>query len=225
MKAIRGNCAPLFIWYVDLDASADIRAARHVLSAAEQLKADRFRFDRDRNRYVMGRAALRQILAGHLGCSPSDLYFAYGTHGKPFLMGSSPMIDFNVAHSGAEAVIALTHNAAIGVDIEIARRIPDVTALASEVFSPIERREFDGAADPSRAFLNGWTRKEAYLKAIGIGCSVPLTEVTVSLSGRPALLATAVNDSLSDWNLTDLPHPRAIVAVALGPALGNSQTN
>jgi len=93
------------------------------------------------------------------------------------------------------------------------------------VFSDVERRELKLARDPVSAFLNGWTRKEAYVKALGMGLTARLREITVSLSDRAALFATGLRDqSASYWRLLSVPHPRAVVARALGPRLDSATT-
>jgi len=136
------------------------------------------------------------------------------------LDGARGHLEFNLAHCGGDAVIALTDCAAIGVDIELLQPVPDVESLARLVFSDVERRELELAPDPVSAFLNGWTRKEAYVKALGLGLTAPLTEIIVSLSERAALLSTGLpGQSASNWRLLNVPHPRAVVAVALGPHL------
>jgi len=184
--------ASLDLWYVDLDVSAETPGCfSHWLSDDE--------LDR-------------------LGCPPAAVRLAYGRNGKPMLAGGRGHLEFNLAHCGGDAVIALTECAAIGVDIELLRPVPDVESLARLVFSEVERRELELAPDPVSAFLNGWTRKEAYVKALGLGLTAPLTEIIVSLSGTAALLSTGLRgQSASDWRLLNVPHPRAVVAVALGP--------
>ena len=211
--------APLDLWYVDLDVSADAPDCfRHWLSDDELGRAERFHSDLDRARYVVGRIALRRVLADRLGCSPAAVRFSYGRNGKPMLEGGRGHLEFNLAHCGGDAVIALTECAAIGVDIELLRPVADVESLARLVFSEVERRELELAPDPVSAFLNGWTRKEAYVKALGLGLTAPLTQIIVSLSGRAALLSTGLRgQSASNWRLLNVPHPRAVVAVALGP--------
>jgi 4'-phosphopantetheinyl transferase len=213
----------LDLWYVDLDVSADaISSFRHWLSHDELARAERFHSDLHRARYIVGRAALRRVLADRLGCSPAAIRFSYGTNGKPMLEGGR--IEFSLAHSEGDAVIALADGAAIGVDIELLRPIPDVESLARLVFSDSERRELELASDPVWAFLNGWTRKEAYVKALGLGLTAPLTEITVSLSGSAALFSTGLPDqSVSNWRLLNVPHPRAVVALALGPRLDSTR--
>ncbi|PYT77928.1 MAG: 4'-phosphopantetheinyl transferase [Acidobacteria bacterium] len=211
----------LDLWYVDLDVRADgVRRFREWLSCDELAKAERFHSDLDRARYIVGRAALRGVLAAGLDCSPAAIRFSYGTNGKPKLEGGHGGVDFNLAHSGGDAVIAVADGAAVGVDIELFRPIADVESLARLVFSDVERRALALAPDPVSAFLNGWTRKEAYVKALGLGLTAPLMEITVSLSERAKLLSTGLPDqSVSTWRLLNVPHPRAIVALALGPGL------
>ena len=211
----------LDVWSISLDMSADVLSCfRHWLSDDEVAKAERFHSDLHRARYIAARAALRRLLADRVGCSPATIRFSYGTNGKPMLESGRGHVEFNLAHSGGEAVIALADGASIGVDIEFLRPIDDVESLARLVFSDAERRELKLAPDPVTAFLNGWTRKEAYVKALGLGLTAPLTEITVSLSRKAALFSTGLgNQSVPNWRLLDVPHPRAIVALALGPRL------
>lgn len=223
---VGASYSSLDVRYVNLDVSADaLSCFRHWLSDDEVAKAERFHSDLDRARYIVGRATLRHVLAERLGCSPAAIRFSYGGNGKPMLEGNWGHVQFNLAHSGGDAVIALAGRAAIGVDIELVRPIADVELLARLVFSDAERRELELAADPVSAFLNGWTRKEAYVKALGLGLTAPLTEITVSLSGRAALFSAGLRDqSVSNWRLLNVPHPRAVVALALGPLSASSRT-
>lgn len=228
MTSIRvgDSSTSLDLWYVDLDVSAGaLSCFRHWLSDEELAKAARFHSELHRSRYIVGRAALRRVLADRLGCSPAAIRLSYGTNGKPMLEGGRGHVEFNLAHTEGEAVIALASSAAIGVDIEILRPIADVELLAHLVFSEVERRELELAPDPVSAFLNGWTRKEAYVKALGLGLTAPLREITVSLSGRAELLSTGLrNQPVSNWRLLSAPHPRAVVALALGPRLAGART-
>jgi len=223
---VGASYASLDLWYVDLDVTADALSwFRHWLSDDELAKAERFCWHRDRARYIVGRGALRCVIADQLGCSPAEIRFSYGGNGKPTLEGSRRHIEFNVAHSEGDAVIALADEAAIGVDIEHLRPIADLESLARLVFSDAERRELELAPEPVLAFLNGWTRKEAYVKALGLGLTAPLREITVSLSSRPELFSTGLRDqSASHWRLLNVPHPRAIVALALGPRPDSATT-
>lgn len=210
--------------YVDLDVTADaLSCFRQWLSNDELARAECFHSALGRARYISGRAALRRVLAEQLGCSPAAIRLSHGRAGKPILEGGRGHLDFNIAHSGGEAVIALANNAAVGVDIELLRPIADVESLARLVFSDVELRELELAPDPALAFLKGWTRKEAYVKALGLGLTAPLRDITVSLSGRAALCSTGFPDqSPSNWRLWNVPHPHAVVALALGPRLDSA---
>lgn len=228
MTSVRfgASYASLDLWCVDLDVTADaLSCLRQWLSDDELVRAQRFHSDLNRARYIVGRATLRCVLAERLGCSPAAIRLSYGANGKPMLEGGRGHVEFNLAHSGGDAVIALADHVAVGVDIELLRPIADVGSLAHLVFSDVERRELELAPDPVSAFLNGWTRKEAYVKALGLGLAAPLNEITVSLSARAALLSTGLRDqSASNWRLLNVPHPRAVVALALGPCLGSAGT-
>jgi 4'-phosphopantetheinyl transferase len=220
------TCTCLGLWYVDLDMTAGALSwFRRWLSSDELARAERLRSDLARARYIAGRAALRRVLGHWLGCSPADIPIAYGTNGKPMLDGGRGNVDFSLAHSEGDAVIALAVGAAVGVDIELLRPLADVESLAQLAFSDVERRELEIAPDPVSAFLHGWTRKEAYVKALGLGLGAPLKDITVSLSDRAKLLSTGLQDqSVSDWRLLNVPHPRALVAMALGPPLAGART-
>ena len=111
----------LDLWYVGLDVTADISSFRHWLSDGELVRAERFHFGLHRARYIVGRAALRFVLANRLGCSPAAVRFSYGRNGKPMLESGQGNIEFNLAHSGGDAVIAVAGGVAIGVDIELLR--------------------------------------------------------------------------------------------------------
>lgn len=216
----------LDLWYVDLDVTARaLSCLRRWLSYDELARAERFHLDLDQTRFIAGRAALRSVLADRLGCSPAVVRFSYGRNGKPMLEGRLGHVEFNLAHSGGDAVIAVADGAAVGVDIELLRPIDDVQSLARLVFSDAELRELELSPDPAKAFLNGWTRKEAYVKALGLGLTVPLKEITVSLSDSAALRSTGLLDqAVSNWRLLNVPHPRAVVALALGPRLDSGKT-
>ena len=197
--------ASLDLWYVDLDVSAGARGSfRHWLSDDELGRAERFHSDLDRSRYVVGRIALRRVLADRLGCSPAAVRFSYGRNGKPMLEGARGHLEFNLAHSGGDAVIALTECAAVGVDIELLRPVPDVESLARLVFSDAERRELELARDPVSAFLNGWTRKEAYVKALGLGLNPPRRKRKFAFC-TPAARPTSAFTAMTHNPLESLP--------------------
>jgi 4'-phosphopantetheinyl transferase len=175
-----------------LDVGRDcVRALTALLSEAERQRAGRFAFDRDRRRFIVARARLRQLLAARLGVAPESVELAYGTHGKPALARRSTDSDlrFNVSHSEEVAVYAFAAGREVGIDVEVVHAITDADDIAARSFS---RRENEAylALDPRDkplGFFNCWTRKEAFIKALGDGLSHPLDRFEVSLTpGEPA---------------------------------------
>lgn len=174
--------APFEMWLLDLlDPPAPKRLS--VLSAAEHERAKRFVFERDRRRYLAAHVGLRNLLASRTGRPAVALVFEEGPFGKPALPG--PMgCAFNMSHSEDVALVAIADKEVgeIGVDVEMLRAMPDAAALARQNFSASEIAELAATPqDQSLAFLLGWTRKEACLKAIGSGLSIPPNIFTAGL--------------------------------------------
>lgn len=171
MRAVQCH-GPARVWWVPLDGR-DPAADWSALSLDEHQRARSFVFDLDRQRHVASHAALREVLARHLGRHPVSLRFVAGPNGKPRL-AEPDRPHFNLSHSQGGALIALSAGPEVGVDLEAARDMDDVAALAARVFTPAEQAQWARTPKPlrSRAFLSGWTRKEACLKAIGSGLSV-----------------------------------------------------
>jgi len=175
---------------LDLEPEA-VRASAALLSDAERQRASRFVFDRDRRRFIVARARLRRSLAARLSVRPESVELVYGAHGKPRLARHCPTSDlhFNVSHAEDVAVYAFSHGREIGVDIESVRVIHDTEDIAARFFS---HREYEAylalePRDRPLGFFNCWTRKEAYVKALGDGLSHPLDCFDVTLApGEPA---------------------------------------
>jgi 4'-phosphopantetheinyl transferase len=180
------------LWTARLEASEDNFArAFSWLSPDEVERADRFRFDRHRSGFVLGRAVLRALLASYLRIAPREASFTYGPKGKPALAGAG--LFFNVSNSGDLAACAFTLDCEIGVDIEQSRRLVEIEGIARRFFALEEVTELMGLAEGRRraAFFNCWTRKEAYIKAVGDGLSVPLDSFRVTLEpGVPARMVS-----------------------------------
>ncbi len=141
------------------------------LSEDEKERAARFHFEIDRHRFVACRAVLREILGAELGISPGDVKFSYGAQGKPTLNHKTDL-RFNLSHSEGLALIALSDEAEIGVDLEQIRPERATSDVARAVFTDAEQAELVGP-DRVERFFQLWTRKEAYLKAIGQGFASP----------------------------------------------------
>lgn len=193
---------------------------RATLSREELNRAGRFHFATDHRRFVTGRGVLREILGHHLSVPPARVEFSYGPHGKPELGGSlAGRLFFNVAHSQAVAVFAVTRQGEIGVDVEFKRPIPQLPQLAAIVFSPEEAREWRALppAERPRAFFDGWTRKEAFLKGRGEGLGTPPGACHVSLRRpRPDELWEVLDEgrAATGWLLASISDAHYAIAVA-----------
>jgi 4'-phosphopantetheinyl transferase len=212
------NCFDIRVWTAQLDDLPPVDATEDILDEQEQQRARRFYDALHRRRFVAGRVQLRSLLAAHLKTEPSQVRFRYGEHGKPELVDSS--LRFNVSHSENTAVFAIGENIPLGVDVEILRPLADAEALAKRYFSLAEQRDFAlcPAEQKSTAFLTLWTRKEAYIKAIGEGLSHPLDAFDVTVGrDEPARVCAVRNGAWSpaDWRLFDLDIPGAAGTLAL----------
>jgi 4'-phosphopantetheinyl transferase len=175
-KTLRLNTGDVHLWRARLDLGPScIRRLRSLLSPDEMSRADRFRSAVDSNRFIAGRAQLREILAQCIQCEPTSLRFEYGPQGKPSLVGMTrEPLQFNLAHSRGLALIAVCQGSEVGVDVEYTARDLDCDELARQVFSPGELTQFERVSvisDRKSMFFKCWTRKEAFLKAIGVGLS------------------------------------------------------
>ncbi|MBD1914195.1 MULTISPECIES: 4'-phosphopantetheinyl transferase superfamily protein [unclassified Leptolyngbya] len=152
------------------------------LSADELQRAARFRFERDRDRFITGRGFLRQILGAYLNRPPESLQFDYGKYGKPSLVNASG-IQFNLTHSEDWALYAIAL-IPVGIDLEAMRPVPQMESIVQRYFSPQEQKTFSALPerDQALAFFRAWTCKEAYLKATGHGLTLPLNQIDVELT-------------------------------------------
>lgn len=176
-------------WVVDLALPPDrIESCVSWLDSAERDRAARFLRPADRARYVVSHAALRWILADALGQAPTDIRFTAGPGGKPILVGQS--VAFNLSHSGQRALIGVTAGPAIGVDVEAIRPLPEALRIARAHFAADEAAILAGLPGETvgTAFFGLWTRKEAVVKALGTGLSLPLDRFSVSVPPAPPRL-------------------------------------
>ena len=175
------------IWLIWLDRESP-RTNQLVrwLSADEKARSERFRFPKDRDRFVVCRAALRDILGARLGVSPAEICFDYGEYGRPTLRGntgdSGP--HFNVAHCRGLGCVAVARDRNVGVDVEAVRRLNDLDLMIRKTLAPSEQRHIAGlpASDRLRTYFRYWTLKEALLKVVGVGLQCPLREIELDLS-------------------------------------------
>jgi 4'-phosphopantetheinyl transferase len=164
-----------------LDAPADeVRALLASLSADEKERAGRFRFERDRRRFIVARGRLRQQLGERLGVAPEAVELAYGRNGKPCLKRNG--CHFSVSHSDEVALLAFSKASEIGVDVEAIRPIREADTIAEQFFSPREKQAYSELPLGERllGFLHCWTRKEALVKGLGEGLSLPLEQFDIA---------------------------------------------
>lgn len=195
------------------------------LSQDESERAARFHFPADRDRFIIAHGCLRDVLSRYLHCQPLELSFSIGEYGKPAL-NSDAGIDFNLAHSGDYILIAIAHRRRVGVDVERIRKGISSSAIAQQYFSKVEVAELQELPIEEReiAFFTCWTRKEAYIKAQGMGLTLPLESFDVSLApNEPAILRATrpYSDEASRWTLYSLqidPLYEAAIAVENMPS-------
>ena len=210
------------VWTAWLKSSSLAEEFPSILSKDENVRADRFYFQRDRDHFILARGFLRIILSHYVDLLPSQLQFSYGRYGKPFLAPSwnSENLHFNISHSGDLGMFAFARGIEIGVDVEQMRPEPVEDEVAERFFSKTEVTAFRSVPQREReiAFFNCWTRKEAYIKAKGAGLSIKLDEFSVSLipGEPPVLLQTSFDPDPSRWKLHSLlPAPGYVGALAI----------
>lgn len=201
------------IWRVSLNKPGKTVADCEAILTQDEIKrADRFHFDRDRRRYIVKQASLRIILGEfYLDCEPRSLKFGTSQYGKPYLTGDcdGENLCFNMSDSNELALIAFTSNSKVGIDVEFMRAVPDASEIAARSFSKAENIAFQALpqAKKQEAFFNCWTRKEAFIKAIGKGLSDPLDRFEVSLEpGKTVRLISIKGDpqKADEWSLISM---------------------
>jgi 4'-phosphopantetheinyl transferase len=205
------NQDDIHVWLIHLAPPAERLAALNaLLSEDERRRAAAYKFAHLRQKYIAAHGVLRELLARYAGQSPTDIHFSQGAHGKPYLSNSH--LQFNVSHAGELALCAVADGRAVGIDIELIRPMDDLDSVAERFFSAQERmalRELDEEIKV-RAFFACWTRKEAYIKAIGLGLAQPLDAFDVAVTpGKPAALLRVEGDpdAPARWAMFDLPAP------------------
>jgi 4'-phosphopantetheinyl transferase len=182
---VDANAVEVVVTRVDADAEGVV-AANSLLSTEERQRASRFSFDRDRRRFIVARGWLRELLGMRLGVRPRAVQLAYGRRGKPALAGphAGSGLRFNVSHCAGVAAYAFAHDREIGVDIEAVRAMPGAEDIAARAFSRRESEAYHalGTGERPLGFFNCWTRKEAFVKALGEGLYYPLDRFDVSLT-------------------------------------------
>lgn len=195
------------VWRAAIDGVQHLPQLEATLTDDERTRAYRFHFQRDRERYIAARGHLRALLSRYLDRPASDFRFTYSSYGKPALVGGD--LQFNVSHSNQLALFAFSLRSEMGVDVEYIRADFGTLDIAENYFSAHEQAALGAmpAARQTDGFFTFWTRKEAYIKAIGEGLSMPLAEFDVSHDEPARLIANRRTPSeVERWSMFTL-HP------------------
>jgi 4'-phosphopantetheinyl transferase len=221
-----GRASTLDVWRVrHADGAQAPASARSLLSPAELERAGRYHRDVHRQRFLAVHAALREILGAALGVAPCAVAYEIGPHGKPRLAGAGGL-HFNLSDTEGCALIALSTHGPLGVDVERHRGDRSLADVAERFFSEAEVRALRALEPGQRTagFYRVWTRKEAYVKALGAGLSLGLSTFDVSIDPGPGarLLATRPDPAEAGrWRLFDLdvgPEHSAALVVHAAPS-------
>jgi 4'-phosphopantetheinyl transferase len=201
------------LWRVALNPSGESVADFEAILAPDEIKrADRFRFERGRRRYVVKQALLRIILSEfYLDCRPVEIRFGTNRHGKPHLKRpfNGNRFFFNTSDSDELALFAFARNAMIGIDVECLRAVSDAAKIAAQTFCRAENLALHCLPPHQKqaAFFNCWTRKEAFIKALGKGLSYPLNRFEVSIAPGEAARLISIEDDFKEadkWSLASM---------------------
>jgi 4'-phosphopantetheinyl transferase len=212
------------IWRVSLDVTVSYqKRLKSILSVDENLRAKKYHFLSDRNRFIVARGALRIILGFYLNMKPDKLQFSYGPYEKPELVDQPDghLLHFNVSHSHGLGLCAVTQGRKLGVDLEKIHSDFTNEQISEHFFSPQEVAKLRALPTllQEKAFFRCWTRKEAYLKAKGGGLSFELNQFEVSFApGEPAAILNILDNpkEKNRWSLIDIdPGPGYAGALAV----------
>lgn len=212
----------IHVWRIDLDADPVLPGGESVLSPDETARASRLLQEHQRARFIAGRSAVRMLLARYLGGAPQTLGFHYGPRGKPALAdaASQPALFFNYSNSRNLGLLAVSTGREVGIDIEYRHRGISVMPLARHILSGSEALAFQRLPPMQRkaALLATWTRKEAYVKALGIGLALPLKSFSVAVEDDEAAALLQLDDgsgNLRSWKFAPLAaHPDHLACLA-----------
>jgi 4'-phosphopantetheinyl transferase len=210
------------VWRASLNQNAKIIAnLAALLSEDEYKRAMRYRRPVDRDRFIAGRGILRKIISAYLALAPGELRFTYNEYGRPTVSDdqNNVALNFNLSHSAELALYAITRGRVVGIDIEYIREDFATLEIAEQFFSTNEVAALKSLPTDQRTigFFNCWSRKEAFIKAKGMGVSYPLDRFTVSLApGEPPALLKVDDDEreVTQWRMYEL-NPGAGYAAAL----------
>lgn len=209
------------IWRADLEFNARFQSSFFkILSPDEKSRADKFRFAKDSRNFIIARGILRSLIGKYLEIDPAKIFFHYTEFGKPAIAGNHSL-QFNISHAQNIALFAFIRKFNIGVDVEFVNPQIEVKDIATNFFSANEISKLLALPGNQHTlgFFNCWTRKEAFIKAVGEGLSFPLDQFEVSLEpDKPAkLLATNWEpEAVSKWSIYSIsPGANFVGSVAI----------
>lgn len=218
MRWIKLTPARVHVWKIPVLRSCT--DSGEWLSPEEQEKSARFHFERDRRRYAVAHTALRLLLSQYLGIAPRQIKFNYGSNGKPEIaaLNRHSNLQFNLSHAHDLALIAVTSERRVGIDVEYVRPISDAEEIVRLCFSAKESTAFFELPRPRRekAFFNGWTRKEAFVKALGAGLDYPFDRFDVSWETKARLEIHDEFEHARKWSISSFaPDPNYVAALVV----------
>lgn len=193
------------------------------LPREELERAARFRIESSRNRYLIGRYIVRSLASAYTGIKPEKIEIRYKKEGKPFIDETYGM-HFSISHSASLVACAVTQMRQLGVDVEKIRPLQNENAIAKRSFSDLELNSLSNLNKKAylRGFFQGWTQKEAFVKAIGDGLKRSLKTVEVSCGALGSRFTRIEGDDANAWTLrTFEPLPGYIGAVAIRSHIEN----
>lgn len=223
------------IWLANLDLSTvEIERLTTFLSPDEIARANKFKFNRDKKKFIAARGILRKLLANYLQITANNVEFGYGERGKPNLAPSmlDRYLQFNLSHSQDYALYGFTRHCSIGVDLEHLRSLDDAAKIAQRFFSAAESALISSLTgeEQTRVFFQLWTAKEAYLKATGEGLAGLLDEVEISMTPEsPESSVTLISvqgdrQNTANWSMTSfIPATDYVATVAIEKPVAQQQ--
>jgi len=214
----------IHIWSTFLDQPQhEVHALEKILSREEKIRAKNFHFERHRTRFIVGRGFLRTILGRYLGVKPGRLQLLHGKNGKPALAGTyaDAGVSFNLSHSKGQALYAIILGWEIGVDIEYIHDFSEMESIADKILSASEKIAFRELPKQKKikAFFKWWTRKEAFLKALGTGLAQSMDMIDISIFYGEETVGEKIEvspDEISKWSIHDIePVPGFAAAFAV----------
>lgn len=207
------------IWRVFVNQKvSELPTLFETLSLDERKKADRFHFEKDRRQFIVARGTLRKILGAYLDISPSEISFSYNHFGKPMLnnVKDKHLLCFNVSHSNGILLVAVTNGQEVGIDIEFINEESATLKVAGKFCSPNEFSVLSSKTADLKvaAFYSLWTRKEAFVKAIGEGLSDSLKQIKLPIISeeRETYLNETFSHRIGKWSVVNLPSDAEYVA-------------